>query len=151
MPSWFRGTLAKSPFGGVTIRKRQSSVTMDTQYPVKSIGAISRGVCGGCGASPRCAAVPAPRAWVRRLVDEASAIINVVAKNNLYVISVQQGAAHSPPRRGGEARQLNRSWPGVVSSVKRFGRASIEASPDRARASRPPLRGGQCVLPNKWP
>ena len=30
-PSAFRGTLATSPFGGVTIRQRQSSLTMDTQ------------------------------------------------------------------------------------------------------------------------
>src|SRR5438477_7976136 len=112
MPSWFRGTLAKSPFGGVTIRKRQSSVTMDTQYPVKSIGAISRGVCGGCGASPRCAAVPAPRAWVRRLVDEASPIINVVAKNNLYVISVQQGAGIPLLAEEGRRDSLIEAGPG---------------------------------------
>src|SRR5439155_9854815 len=44
---------------------------------------------------------------------------------------------HSPPRRGGVARQLNRSWrAGVVSPAKRLGRSSIEASPYRARASR---------------
>src|SRR6266705_3991411 len=46
MPSWFRGTLAKSPFGGVTIRKRQSSVTIETQYPVRSIGAAALAVWG---------------------------------------------------------------------------------------------------------
>jgi hypothetical protein len=31
--------LAKSPISGVTIRQRQSSDTMETQVPVKSIGA----------------------------------------------------------------------------------------------------------------
>jgi len=30
-PSGFRGTLVESPFAGVTIRQRQSSVTTDTQ------------------------------------------------------------------------------------------------------------------------
>jgi len=66
---------------------------------------------------------------------------------------------YSPPRRGGVARQLNRSWrAGVVSSAGRFRQTSPEASPYRARASRPeaspyrarasrpPLRGGECIL-----
>src|SRR5213594_2237857 len=92
MPSWFRGMLAKSPFGGVTIRKRQSSVTIDTQYPVKSIGAIARGVCGGWGASPRCPAAPAPaapppRAWAQRFAD-VSATINAVTETNLYFMAL---------------------------------------------------------------
>src|SRR5947199_139539 len=44
-------------------------------------------------------------------------------------------------RRGGVARQLNRSWrAGVVSSAKsRACRSSIEASPYRARASCHPV------------
>src|SRR5213594_4543448 len=90
MPSWFRGTLAKSPFGGVTVRKRQSSVTIDTQYPVKSMGAIARGACGGWGASPRCPAAPAappPRVWAQRLAD-VSATINAVTKTNLYFMAL---------------------------------------------------------------
>src|SRR6266581_4205635 len=45
--------LAKSPFGGVTIRKRQSSVTIETQYPVRSIGAAALAVWGAW--PPRCA------------------------------------------------------------------------------------------------
>jgi len=72
------------------------------------------------------------------------------------------GEAYSPPRRGGVARSA-----GVVSLVRTFRRSSIEAScrarasrlpvcafaplgaasldasPYRARASRPPLGGGE--------
>src|SRR5262245_48283960 len=43
------GTLAASPLSGVTMRHRQSSVTTDTQLPVRSIGAdclIDRGGAG---------------------------------------------------------------------------------------------------------
>jgi len=69
---------------------------------------------------------------------------------------------YSPPRRGGEAQQLNRSWrAGVVSSAETFCRSSIEASPYRARALRhpvcasgastPPLRGGECTRPKILP
>ena len=37
---------------------------------------------------------------------------------------------YSPPRRGGVARQLNRSWrAGVVSSANRFGRSSMRLRP----------------------
>src|SRR5207247_11410472 len=87
---WFRVTLAKSRVGGATILNRQSSVTIDTQYPVKSIGAIARGVCGGWGASPRCPAAPAappPRAWAQRFAD-VSATINAVTKTNLYFMAL---------------------------------------------------------------
>ena len=38
------GTLAVSPFGGVTIRHRQSSVITETHCPVRSINAPSRGL-----------------------------------------------------------------------------------------------------------
>jgi hypothetical protein len=38
-PAGLSGTLAVSPFGGVTIRHRQSSVTIDTHWPVRSIKA----------------------------------------------------------------------------------------------------------------
>src|SRR4029450_7538066 len=50
------GTLAASPLSGVTMRQRQSSVTTDTQLPVRSIGAacladrrdagVGAGACG---------------------------------------------------------------------------------------------------------
>src|SRR2546428_11943770 len=74
------------------------------------------------------------------------------------------GQAHSPPRRGGVAappKKMPRSHrsgaDGVVRPAKRFGRTDhqFEASPYRARASRParqlllsrratpPLRGGE--------
>src|SRR5438876_12106184 len=45
------GTLAASPLRGVTMRQRQSSDTTDTQYPVRSIGALSFGDLGGEGAA----------------------------------------------------------------------------------------------------
>ena len=38
-PSGLTGMLATSPAGGVTIRQRQSSVTTETQVPVRSTGA----------------------------------------------------------------------------------------------------------------
>src|ERR1700730_6964244 len=53
-PSGLRGRLGRSPLGGVTIRNRQSSETIDTQYPVRSMGAASFGVLG---------AAPRPRPW----------------------------------------------------------------------------------------
>ena len=49
-PASFNGTLAKSPFGGVTMRKRQSSVMTATQLPVKSVGDAWRGVRGAWAA-----------------------------------------------------------------------------------------------------
>src|SRR6185436_16401723 len=56
LAAWLTGTLAESPLSGVTIRHRQSSVTSDTQLPVRSIGAPSLGERGGAGGPPRCAA-----------------------------------------------------------------------------------------------
>src|SRR5437879_1250441 len=69
----------------------------------------------------------------------------------LILLAIGISAGYSPPRRGGVAPSA-----GVVSSAETFLRASIEASPYRARASRhpvcacasvgaatPPLRGGQ--------
>src|SRR5258705_8828417 len=45
---------SQSPFWAMTIRTRQSSLTTATQYPVRSIGAASRGGLGGpAGAPPR--------------------------------------------------------------------------------------------------
>ena len=41
-----------SPFGAAVIRWRQSSVTNDTQYPVRSTGAAARGGGGGPGGGP---------------------------------------------------------------------------------------------------
>src|SRR4051812_28204730 len=55
LPSALTGTLDVSPFFGVSIRHRQSSVTIDTQLPVMSIGAAAFGVGGGPGGAPRCA------------------------------------------------------------------------------------------------
>jgi hypothetical protein len=61
VPSAFRGRLATSPAGGVTMRQRQSSVMTATQFPVKSIVAMDCGVggvvappppCGACAATP---------------------------------------------------------------------------------------------------
>ena len=49
-PSAVTGMLETSPFGGVIIRHRQSSVTTATQYPVKSVGAAARAVGGAEGA-----------------------------------------------------------------------------------------------------
>src|SRR4051812_47095084 len=55
-PSGLTGMLDVSPFFGVNIRQRQSSVTTDTQLPVMSIGAEAFGVAGGPGGgAPRCA------------------------------------------------------------------------------------------------
>src|SRR5437764_10195145 len=54
-PSGLTGMLDVSPFFGVSIRQRQSSVTTDTQLPVMSIGAAAFGVGGGPGGAPRCA------------------------------------------------------------------------------------------------
>ena len=77
-------------------------------------------------------------------------------------MTAQDFLCKAPPRRGGVARQLNRSWrAGVVRPAKRLGRSSIEASHYRARASRhpvctasplavgassPPLRGGEYIV-----
>ena len=74
----------------------------------------------------------------------------------LILLAIGISAGYSPPRRGGEARQPAGWRAGVVSSAETFLRASIEASPYRARASRhpvcacaslgaatPPLRGRQ--------
>src|SRR5262245_24419536 len=71
---------------------------------------------------------------------------------------------HSPPRRGGVARQPAGWRAGVVSSAETFrrsdhpvcafaalGAVSLEASSYRARASRPPLRGGEYARPNVLP
>ena len=55
LAAWLTGMLAESPLSGVTIRQRQSSVTSETQLPVRSIGAPSLGDRGGCGGPPRCA------------------------------------------------------------------------------------------------
>src|SRR3989442_2063548 len=55
LPSGLIGMLDVSPFFGVSIRQRQSSVTIDTQLPVMSIGAAAFGVGGGPGGAPRCA------------------------------------------------------------------------------------------------
>src|SRR5919201_4862577 len=58
-PAGLRGMLVTSPLGGTNIRQRQSSVTADTQTPVRSIGALARGVVavwvdvGGCCAPAR--------------------------------------------------------------------------------------------------
>src|ERR1700733_538543 len=41
------------------MRQRQSSVTTDTQFPVRSIGAAARGV-GGIAGCPRCPAATPP-------------------------------------------------------------------------------------------
>src|SRR5262245_14270468 len=48
-PAAFNGTDAKSPFGGVIIRHRQSSVICATQLPVTSTCAAARGKRGGGG------------------------------------------------------------------------------------------------------
>src|SRR4029453_5578528 len=64
-PSPFTGMLATSPFGGVTMRQRQSSVTTATQLPVRSIGAPWRAVGGGPGGPPPCRPHPRPRARQR--------------------------------------------------------------------------------------
>ncbi|PYR97742.1 MAG: primosomal protein N' [Acidobacteria bacterium] len=56
------------------------------------------------------------------------------------------GVKHSPPRRGGVARQPAGCRAGVVSSAETFRQHSLEASPCRARASRPPLGGGEFAL-----
>src|ERR1035441_8544389 len=51
-PSALTGTPGKSPFSGVTMRYRQSSVTTATQEPFRSNGAFSLGVAvSGGGAA----------------------------------------------------------------------------------------------------
>jgi hypothetical protein len=42
-----------SPFFGVTIRNRQSSVTIEIQYPVRSTGAAALAAGGGPAGAPR--------------------------------------------------------------------------------------------------
>src|SRR4030095_13916395 len=46
-PAGLSGSPGKSPRGAVIIRQRQSSLTIDTQTPVRSMGADARGVAGG--------------------------------------------------------------------------------------------------------
>src|ERR1700733_5411401 len=52
-PSALSGTDSASPLGGTVMRERQSSVTSETQYPVRSTGAAARGVGGGPGGGPK--------------------------------------------------------------------------------------------------
>src|SRR5277367_4686341 len=52
-PSALSGTDSASPLGGKVMRERQSSVTSETQYPVRSTGAAARGVGGGPGGGPK--------------------------------------------------------------------------------------------------
>src|SRR5689334_22149474 len=56
-PSALSGSVSYTPFLGVTIRNFQSSVMTETQYPVRSIAAPSRGVAGGPARPPRCASI----------------------------------------------------------------------------------------------
>src|SRR5579863_1838246 len=65
-PSGFNGTDSASPFGGWVIRARQSSVTRETQYPVRSTGAAARGRGGGPGGGPNCADATADAVTIHR-------------------------------------------------------------------------------------
>src|SRR5213592_2538934 len=62
------------------------------------------------------------------------------------------GGAHSPPRRGGVARQLNRSWrAGVVSSTKRYaGLTTPSAPPARWLSAHPPLLCEEGITMKSW-
>src|SRR5439155_8822975 len=62
------------------MRNRQSSVTMDTQYPVMSNGARAFAVGGGCGAAPR---APCPYAPA---VTRATASAVFANKTNLLIL-----------------------------------------------------------------
>src|SRR5438034_11098976 len=60
-----------------------------------------------------------------------------------YAVTDLEGLAYSPPRRGGVARQLNRSWrAGVVSSTETFRRSDHPVCAFASLgASTPPRRG----------
>src|SRR5262245_3621040 len=66
------GTFWKSPFGGVIIRKRQSSVTNATQYPVKSIGADCLAAVAGGAAERFC---PETHCEPRNIANAAKQVI----------------------------------------------------------------------------
>src|SRR5215467_15193152 len=63
------------------MRYRQSSVTIETQYPVRSIGAAVLGVCDAAGAPPR-----PPRPCARSPVCAASYVAATIA--NVFITSV---------------------------------------------------------------
>src|SRR5262245_47866655 len=65
--------------GGVTMRQRQSSVTIDTQVPVRSIGASARAGCGG----------PPPRPPPPRWAEAPDSPINMTAH-----MTARDGATH---------------------------------------------------------
>src|SRR5687767_12814003 len=65
-PSAFSGTLPYSPLGGVIMRYRQSSVTTETQCPVRSTGADALAPLPAAG-------WPAPRPrWAWRVLGSAN-------------------------------------------------------------------------------
>src|SRR5215510_7700294 len=104
--------LETSPFGGVTIRQRQSSLTIDTHVPVRSAGASWRPVCGGPPARP-CPATserptvsvtaniarPIARAALKgRLAQISEFIMNV--EGYVHMAAVFQGQAQGRPGAG---------------------------------------------------
>lgn len=103
-PSGFNGTDSAPPLGDTVMRERQSSVTSETQYPVRSTGAAARGGGGGPGGGPNCAKAIAAEVTLkiveqhRRIHHDARFIRIDILKNILPVLRKNGRIDYSQPR-----------------------------------------------------